>query len=91
MNLKTNRFPTGLLMAMLLAWPAVVQAQLECFSCPWTQVTNNGEIHITGHCGEPTELTIPGTINGYPVTGLEAEAFKNCASLTSVTIGYLHL
>ena len=31
-------------------------------------------------------LTIPATIEGFPVTGIRRVAFENCASLTSITI-----
>ena len=32
------------------------------------------------------EIVIPDTLGGYPVTSIGDEAFKNCTSLTSVTI-----
>lgn len=38
-------------------------------------------------------MTIPGTINGFPVTGIADEAFLNCVSVTNVTIvsGVTHI
>src|SRR5712691_4247888 len=63
----------------LLALPAVVQAQ-------FTYTTNNGAITITGYTGPGGDVTIPDTINGYPVTSIGYEAFYSCDSLTSVTI-----
>ena len=41
---------------------------------------------ITGFTGTATELYIPSTIDGYTVTKIGDSAFKNCTSLTSVTI-----
>jgi hypothetical protein len=71
------------LLLLLLALPAVVQAQL-------TFTTNNGAITITGYSGTPVVVTIPDTISGLPVTriGVDGfEAFGWCSSLTSVTMG----
>jgi hypothetical protein len=63
----------------LLALPAVVQAQYTC-------TTNNGTITITGYTGAGGVVTIPGIINGYPVTGIGTNAFLTNSSLTGVTI-----
>jgi hypothetical protein len=51
-----------------------------------TFTTNNGSITITGYTGNPTDLNIPSTTNGLPVTSIGAAAFINCNSLTSITI-----
>jgi PKD repeat protein/uncharacterized protein YejL (UPF0352 family) len=49
--------------------------------------TNNGVVTITGFAGKPAgALTIPGTINGLPVTGIGESAFSGCAGVTGVTI-----
>jgi hypothetical protein len=68
-----------LLLALLLALPAVVQAQ-------FSYETNNGKITITGYTGPGGAVTIPETINGLPVTSIGGYAFYYCTSLTSVTI-----
>ncbi len=68
-----------LLAAVLLALPALAQAQ-------FTYATNNGAITITGYTGVGTAVTIPGTINGLPVTSIGDSAFYSNASLTSLTI-----
>jgi glucuronoarabinoxylan endo-1,4-beta-xylanase len=47
----------------------------------------NGTITITGYTGPGGAVTIPSTINGYPVTGIGNFAFDGCTSLTSVLIG----
>ncbi|MDB4797656.1 leucine-rich repeat domain-containing protein, partial [bacterium] len=51
----------------------------------WT--TTAGEVTITD-CNEATtgELVIPDTIEGKPVTGIGESAFRDCTSLTSITI-----
>jgi hypothetical protein len=51
----------------------------------WT--TTNGEVTITD-CDQAAsgELVIPDAIGGNPVTSIEAFAFEDCASLTSIII-----
>ena len=41
---------------------------------------------ITGYEGDAKELAIPEELNGYRVTSIGQDAFRNCDSLTSVTI-----
>ena len=43
-------------------------------------------VTITGYTGTATELTIPDTIEGYPVTCIGSYAFNDNSSLTQVTI-----
>src|ERR1035441_3491021 len=64
---------------LLFALPAAVEAQFQF-------VTNNGAITITAYAGPGGAVTIPNTINGWPVTNIGDEAFWNCRSLSSVTI-----
>jgi hypothetical protein len=54
---------------------------------PFTWTTNAGAITITGYTGAGGAVTIPDTINGYPVTSIGDYAFLGNTSLTSVTIG----
>ncbi len=68
-----------LLLLVVLALPAVVQAQ-------FTYTTNNGTITITGYTGPGGAVTIPSTINGRPVTDIGSYAFEY-SSLTSVAMG----
>jgi hypothetical protein len=77
MQASLKRLP----LLLLLTLPAVVQAQL-------TYTTNNGAITITGclYNGSVTNVTIPSTINGLPVTSIGSEAFGSCLELTNVTI-----
>ncbi|MBR6206552.1 MAG: leucine-rich repeat domain-containing protein [Oscillospiraceae bacterium] len=41
---------------------------------------------ITGYAGTQTELTVPGSIAGYPVSGVGTRAFQGKDFLTSVTL-----
>jgi hypothetical protein len=79
-NLKRNLIQTCLLVAALLALPAVVQAQ-------FTYTIANGAITITGYTGPGGAVNIPDAIDGRPVTAIGNEAFEYCYTLTSVTIG----
>src|ERR1017187_8939187 len=57
--------------------PFAVQAQ-------FTFTTNNGAITITGYTGTNSNVVIPDTTNGYPVTSIGG--FYSYTSLTNVTI-----
>ena len=49
-------------------------------------VDDAGNATITKYNGKDTELVIPSTIGGRPVTAIWQYAFGGCSSLTSVTI-----
>ena len=52
-----------------------------------TYTTNNGKVAITNCDTAATgELVIPNTIEGNPVTSIGDGAFRDCSSLTSITI-----
>ena len=59
--------------------PAVVHAQFNF-------VVNNRAVTITGYTGPGGAVSIPGTINGLPVTSIGISAFQHGTGLTSVTI-----
>ena len=46
----------------------------------------DGEVTITDCKETATEVTIPGVIEGYPVTSIEMGAFHSCSNLTDITI-----
>ena len=69
-----------LLLWLLLALPAVVQAQ-------YSSTTADGQVTITGYTGSDTVLTLPATIDGLPVTRIGDNAFNGRTGLTGVTIG----
>lgn len=48
--------------------------------------TNNGAVTITGYTGTRGAITIPSSIEGYPVTSIGDAAFQGHSTLTSVTI-----
>ncbi len=52
---------------------------------PFTYTTNNGTITITGYTGSSGAVTVPGAINGYPVTSIGNVAFSE-TNVTSVMI-----
>ena len=51
-----------------------------------TYIVINDEVAITDCSSSATSVTIPETIDGYPVTTIDDSAFYNCDSLTSITI-----
>ena len=65
---------------LLLALPVVGQA------LDYTYTANASTVTITGYTGPGGEVTIPGTIDGLPVTYIGASAFSHCTNLTSVTL-----
>jgi hypothetical protein len=52
----------------------------------FTYITNNGAISITSYTGADTVVTVPDTIDGYPVTSIEGGAFAFKFTLLSVTL-----
>jgi len=65
--------------AFLMAMPVALPAQFKF-------ITNNGAITITGYAGEGGAVTIPSTLDGYPVMGIAEDAFYECSSVTSLTV-----
>jgi len=53
----------------------------------FTYITNNGTITITGYTGSDGTVTIPDTLGGLPVTGIESNAFPVNTSVTNVLVG----
>ena len=76
-----------LLPLLLFLLPAAAQAQTYTNNYGiWNYETNYGTIAITGYTGSGSDVTIPNTINGLPVTTIGNDSFENNTSLTSVTI-----
>lgn len=50
------------------------------------QVIDDASVTIIGYTGTAAALTVPGTIQGLPVTAIGMEAFYNCKTLTSVVL-----
>ncbi|MGO9203306.1 MAG: leucine-rich repeat protein, partial [Limisphaerales bacterium] len=70
-------------------WGSVVGGLQASLWDPLSQaayMTTNGTILITEYTGPGGSVSIPGAINGLPVTGIGGSAFYECANLTSVSI-----
>ena len=83
--MKTRTKLTVLLISLLMllgAANAALAAKQGDFEY---RIENSGAI-ITKYTGKATELTIPATLGGKPVTSIGDSAFRNCTSLTSVSI-----
>ncbi len=80
---EKGTFASGLNHPSGLAFSAIVTNSTP--PVPFTYTTNNGAIIITGYTGTNIVVTIPGTINGLPVTGIGGSAFY-VSDITSVTI-----
>jgi hypothetical protein len=52
-----------------------------------TCVTNGTALTVTGYTGTPVAVTVPDTMNNLPVTAIAADAFWNCQSLVSLSLG----
>ncbi len=52
----------------------------------YTYTTTNGTIIITGYIGSDSDVIIPDTLSGLPVTSIGGWAFSDCFSLRNVTI-----
>ena len=71
---------------LLLVIPGMAKAQYG-YTNGFLFLTNGGEITIEGYDGPGGDVTIPDTINGLPVTGIEGQVFGKNTSLTSMMIG----
>lgn len=49
-------------------------------------VSDDGQVTITGCNEDATEIIIPSTLGGYPVTEIGSSAFAECYALKSVII-----
>ncbi len=52
----------------------------------YTYTESGGEAMITDYTGAGGAIVLPAVLDGYPVTGIAADAFRGNNSLTSVTI-----
>ena len=79
--MKTNLklLPKLLFLLLAMALPMAAQAQFQ-------YSVTDGQATITGYAGSGGDVTIPGTLGGFPVTTIGYSAFSYTASLTSVTL-----
>src|SRR5437870_734333 len=69
----------GIFLGIIVGLPATVRAQYD-------YTTNNGTITITAYTGSDPVVTIPSSIDGWPVTEVGSVAFEGNTNLTSVII-----
>ena len=67
-----------------IRWPE--GALVGFFDGDFCYRVTDGQATLRGYDGQAAELTIPSTLGGFPMTAIYASAFRNCTSLTSVTI-----
>ena len=92
MNNNLKKLLSVILCAVLLfttASTAFAAEEYERFTEGlFTYIAKDGEAEImkcdTNASGD---VVIPATANGYPVTYVCVEAFKDCSSITSITVG----
>jgi len=80
-------YTTILFMTLLLM--AVVKPHIalaETFGDFEYELDNNDNASIIGYSENSSAVTIPSTVDGYPVTAINSLAFYNCTNITSVTI-----
>ncbi len=77
---------TAGVMSVLCAVPAQAQAYEEVVIDGITYSVNGNTADVSKCDPTVTNAVILSTVNGIPVTYIGYEAFKNCTSLTSVTI-----
>ena len=65
-----------LLVAIPLS-PLPVEAAVEQTSGDYTYTVTDGEASITGYNGTGGDVTIPSTLDGYPVVSIERSAFAS--------------
>ncbi len=56
------------------------------YSSQYTFETYSDRIEILYYLGSDTEITVPSSINGKPVTALKANTFNNKRTITSITL-----
>ena len=82
----------ALLMALLMAAAMLTLALAQDQPTKYTSgdyiyiLLEDGTAEIVDYTGNATELAIPAEIDGYQVTSIRDHAFKDCDSLTSISI-----
>lgn len=77
----------ALLLTLLLAATAILLCATAETSGDFTyELRDDGTVEITGYTGSATNLSIPSTLNGHPVTGIGDWGLYFCSSLTNVIL-----
>ena len=74
---------TTMLLSAIISFPIKANAAT---SGDYEYEVYEGEVLIVAYIGTETEVTIPSTIEGYPVCYIEPYAFKDSTSLTSISV-----
>ena len=77
--------PTVYYLAGTTGWGSTF-AGLPTVEIQFTYTITNGAVTITGYLGSDSNVTIPNTINGLPVTSIGSGAFYNNNNLVKLTI-----
>ena len=75
-------------------WDAITKGANWSYGCPcgdtvhivYTYTVEDNKATITGYDGPGGEVVIPSTLDGYTVTAIDDEAFKDKTNITAVTI-----
>lgn len=82
---KVLSFVLILALVLTCSVAAVPVSAIELWDFEY-KVNSDGTATITDYYGEVTELVIPSTLDGYKVTEIGSYAFRDCSSLTGITI-----
>lgn len=92
--MKKNNYKTiSILVAAMVTFLFICMPSTQVMAAT-TGTTENGlnytiendKVNITGYTGVPTVVVIPDEIDGFPVTSIGYQAFRECNSLTNVKI-----
>lgn len=83
--MKEKRFFGVLLALVLCVWALPVETHAESYGDLKYSV-ENGKVTITDCSVYATSVDIPAEIDGYPVTAIGVEAFRECSRLTNIAI-----
>lgn len=90
---KSNYKKISIILAMMITFTIICMPSIQVMAATTGTTENglnytieNGNVNITGYTGVPTVLVIPSEIDGFPVTSIGYQAFRECNSLTNVKI-----
>lgn len=84
MNSRIRRLISLFLIISIFVGTGIVSVYANSESFEYTIV--NGEVVISGYNGSETEISIPDTIKGYPVTAIAENAFNGCTDVAKFSI-----
>lgn len=70
-----------------IASAMITEGTTEALTTDYAYIMNDdGTISVSGYTGSDTDLTVPGLIDGYVVTGIADHAFEANADIKSITL-----